>query len=136
MVTLAVAMWPPWQVPSGGRRSGDSLCGPRGRETEGRFRRGISPRNGRAVLFASLLEGASLNAALVIVPGHALVSWETWHGNNEWRCLETTLIGSADFDAACRSGQQIYDAYKDRSPSPLLMHPLADLRARGIWPME
>jgi hypothetical protein len=89
-----------------------------------------------SVLFASLLEGASLNAALVIVPGHALVAWEVWHATNEWRCLETTLIGSADFEAACRSGQQIYDAYKVGSPSPLRMHTLADLRARDIWPME
>ncbi|HKI35627.1 MAG TPA: hypothetical protein VKA46_27470 [Gemmataceae bacterium] len=89
-----------------------------------------------SVLFASLLEGASLNAALVVVPGHALVAWETWHGNNEWRCLETTLVGSADFDAACRSGQQIHDIYQGQSPSPLRMHRLADLRARGIWPME
>jgi hypothetical protein len=89
-----------------------------------------------SVLFASLLEGSSLNAALVVVPGHALVAWEAWHDTGDWRCLETTLIGSADFDAACRSGQQIHDVYKSTSPSPLLMHPLADLRARGIWPME
>jgi hypothetical protein len=89
-----------------------------------------------SVLFASLLEGSSLNAALVVVPGHALVAWEAWHDTGDWRCLETTLIGSADFDAACRSGQQIHDAYQGGSPSPLRMHRLADLRARGIYPME
>ena len=89
-----------------------------------------------SVLFASLLEGASLNAALVVVPGHALVAWEAWHGINDWRCLETTMIGRADFEEACRSGQRIYDEYKDLKPSPLLMHRLADLRTKGIWPME
>src|SRR5262249_6131735 len=33
-----------------------------------------------SVLVASLLEGASLNAALVLIPGHALVGWETADG--------------------------------------------------------
>jgi hypothetical protein len=89
-----------------------------------------------SVLFASLLEGASLNAALAVMPGHALVAWEIWNGLGEWRWLETTLIGSADFEAACRSGQQLFDEYKAGSPSLLRMHALADLRARGIWPME
>jgi hypothetical protein len=28
------------------------------------------------------------------------------------------------------------DNTKNLQPSPLLMHRLADLRARGIWPME
>jgi hypothetical protein len=89
-----------------------------------------------SVLMASLLEGASLNAALVLVPGHALVAWETWDGSDEWRCLETTLIGSAEFDAACRAGQRVHDAYQGGATGPLRMHRLADLRARGIWPME
>jgi hypothetical protein len=89
-----------------------------------------------SVLFASLLEGASLNAALVVVPGHALVAWEAWHDTDDWRYLETTMIGAADFDTACRSGQQLHDVYQSQSPSPLRMHRLAVLRARGIWPME
>jgi hypothetical protein len=89
-----------------------------------------------SVLFASLLEGASLNAALVIVPGHAFVAWEAWHDTDDWRYLETTLIGTTDFDDACRSGQRLHEVYQSHSPSPLRMHRLADLRARGIWPME
>jgi hypothetical protein len=89
-----------------------------------------------SVLFASLLEGASLNAALVIVPGHAFVAWEAWPASDDWRYLETTLIGTADFDDACRSGQRLQEVYQSHSPSPLRMHRLADLRARGIWPME
>lgn len=89
-----------------------------------------------SVLFASLLEGASLNAALVVIPGHAFVAWEAWRNTDDWRFLETTKIGTDDFDAACRSGQQTHDAYKSKTPSSLRMHRLADLRARGIWPME
>jgi hypothetical protein len=89
---------------------------------------------GVSVPFASLLEGASLNAALVVVPGHALVAWEAWHDTGDWRCLETTLIGSKDFDAACTSGQEQFEAY--RNANVICLHPLAELRARGIYPME
>jgi hypothetical protein len=89
-----------------------------------------------SVLFASLLEGATLNAALVLVPGHALVAWEAWPRSDDWRYLETTMIGTAEFDDACHSGQRLQEVYQGHSPSPLWMHRLADLRARGIWPME
>jgi hypothetical protein len=45
-------------------------------------------------------------------------------------------IGSAEFDAACRAGQRVHDACQGGATGPLRMHRLADLRARGIWPME
>jgi hypothetical protein len=85
-----------------------------------------------SVLLASLLEGATLNPALVFVPGHAFLGWETWDGSNEWRFLETTLIGSADFEAACQSGQRQYE----RTRFCAKIHPLKELRNRGIYPME
>ncbi len=88
------------------------------------------------VLLASLLEGASLNPAIVLVPGHAFLAWETWDGSDEWRYLETTLIGTADFDAACQSGQRQYDFHFQQHPSLVKRLPLDNLRARGIWPME
>jgi len=53
-----------------------------------------------AVLFASLIEGASLSPALLLIPGHALVGWESDDGAGDWQFLETTMVGSADFDAA------------------------------------
>jgi hypothetical protein len=88
------------------------------------------------VLFASLLEGASLSPGLVIVPGHALVAWETSDGSDEWRYLETTLVGGdSDFAAACQSGQRKYDLACKVSPDRVVMHRVSDLRARGIWPM-
>ncbi|MCI0456690.1 MAG: hypothetical protein L0Z62_06885 [Gemmataceae bacterium] len=88
------------------------------------------------VLMASLLEAASLNAVLVLVPGHAFVGWQTWDDSAApWRYLETTLI-SSDFAAACRSAQNQYEDLKEYNPDRLTLHRLADLRARGIWPME
>jgi hypothetical protein len=89
-----------------------------------------------AVLFASLLEGASLNAALLLVPGHALAGWEADDGAGDWRFLETTMVGTHDFEAACRSGQRQYEQAREYYPESMRLHPLADLRARGIWPME
>jgi hypothetical protein len=89
-----------------------------------------------SVLFASLLEGSSLNAALVLVPGHAFVGWEVWDGSDDWKFLETTMIGSHDFEAACHSGARQYEQAKLFDSARTVMHRLADLRARGIWPME
>jgi hypothetical protein len=89
------------------------------------------------VLLASLLEGASLNAALALIPGHAFVGWQNGDGDGEeWRFLETTMIGSADFDAACKSGQRQYQEFVKYYPERLKLHRLPELRARNIWPME
>ncbi len=88
------------------------------------------------VLLASLLEGASLNPAIVLVPRHAFLAWETWQDSDEWRYLETTLIGTADFDAACQAGQRQYDLHQKQSPTLVKRLSLDHLRARCIWPME
>ncbi|WP_165226699.1 hypothetical protein [Aquisphaera insulae] len=89
-----------------------------------------------AVLFASLLEGASLNPALVLVPGHAFVGWETWRRSDEWDYLETTMVGQHEFAAACQSGRRQVELAKRHSLPRMTIHRLADLRERGIWPME
>jgi hypothetical protein len=89
-----------------------------------------------AVLFASLLEGASLSAAIVLVPGHAFVAWETWRSSGSWAFLETTMVEKHEFADACQSGHQQFDQAKAYSNLRVTMHKLADLRARGIWPME
>ena len=88
------------------------------------------------VLLASLMEGVSLNPAIVLVPGHAFVGWEAWQGSDEWRFLETTLIGTADFEVAHQSGQRQYEQFSKFSKNKIKLHSLQNLRARGIWPME
>ncbi len=93
------------------------------------------------VLMASLLEAASLHPAIVLVPGHAFVGWETWEGSDEWDYLETTMIASHDFDFARRRARLLFERYAAEDlPSdvgPLLrVLKLNDLRAEGIWPME
>ena len=84
---------------------------------------------------ASLLEGTSLNPVLVLVPGHAFVGWETWRGSGEWRFLETTMIGSSSFEQAMQSAQRQYDAHQQQG-NKITLHPVSELRKRGIWPME
>ncbi|MGW8379390.1 hypothetical protein [Streptomyces sp. ODS28] len=94
------------------------------------------------VLFASLLEAMSLHPALVLVPGHAFLGWETWPDSEEWRYLDTARLGTHDFAAA----EQLATAYAAElepraaatgDASLFRRWPLAELRAeRGIMPME
>jgi hypothetical protein len=94
------------------------------------------------VLMASILEAASLNPALVFVPGHAFLAWETQEGNNDWDFVETTMIGTDDFNAAVKSGRlqaarQKKKAKQTLNPEEFSLFSLAELRSqRGIMPME
>jgi hypothetical protein len=86
-----------------------------------------------AVLMASLIEGVSLNPALVLVPGHAFVGWQGTPGEDNWRYLEVSMTRSSSFAAARASGEKQYVDWKDVQ---LKRHELAQLRAQRIWPME
>jgi hypothetical protein len=94
------------------------------------------------LLMASLLEAASLNPGLVLVPGHAFLAWETQDHSGDWDYLETTMIGSHDFEAAQRSARHLaarQEALAGRTNSSRYFRrlSLADLRVRrGITPME
>jgi hypothetical protein len=99
------------------------------------------------VLFASLLEAISLSPALVIIPGHAFVGWQTGEDkpgqpSNPWRYLETTLIGSATFEKACTSAEcqaAKYQAQKValNDEAQFRQWRLPELRSQyGITPME
>jgi len=94
------------------------------------------------VLVASLLEAMSMNPAIVIIPGHAFLAWETWAGSGEWRHLETTMIDSATFEAACASAERTADRFRELSeqaddPFRFRMWPLQTLRStHRITPLE
>lgn len=95
-----------------------------------------------AVLFASLLEGISMSPAIVIVPGHAFVAWETWRNSAQWKYLETTMIGSHTFEEACGSAENTaahYQSLAESTGNPYYFRQwsLRELRAtHGITPME
>lgn len=63
------------------------------------------------LLFASLLEAISLSPALVIVPGHAFIGWETAPNSDEWRHLETTLIATGAFEQASQAAEMLVHSY-------------------------
>ncbi len=91
------------------------------------------------VLFASILEAASLHPAIVLVPGHAFLAWETTKGTNQWEYLETTLLGSKSYDKAVEQGRKLAQVYQELAktrPGSFVRLPLQQLRAQGIWPME
>jgi hypothetical protein len=94
------------------------------------------------VLFASLLEAISLSPAIVVVPGHAFVAWETWLGSDEWQYLETTMIHSHDFEVACATAEATATRYEVQANGTgnqvnFRRWPLRVLRSeRGITPME
>ena len=91
------------------------------------------------VLVASLLEAISLNPAIVVVPGHAFVGWETWRNNNDWRYLETTMIDTGSFEDACQQAEgtaQQWQAIDQGANTMFKRWSLRDLRAMGITPLE
>jgi hypothetical protein len=59
-----------------------------------------------AVLFASLLSYCDLDPMILLLPGHALVSWSD--GDNNWEFLETTVMAEASFEVACQQGRAEY----------------------------
>ena len=87
------------------------------------------------VLYASLIEAASMNPAIVTVPGHAFVAWETWRGSEKWQYLETTMTGSHEFAEARASAEKTAAHY--RAQNQLHEHSVRVLRSRDrITPME
>lgn len=94
------------------------------------------------VLVASLLEGISLNPAIILIPGHAFVAWEGWQDSNEWHYLETTMIGSHSFEEACASAKETATYYEQmasqqNNPMAFRRWPLNTLRTTyRVTPME
>jgi len=96
------------------------------------------------VLYASLLELASLDPVLVIIPGHAFVGWRIWYDLDVYEFLETTMTGTGDFEEALVAGfgqyQQACEAqYFGRGLfDPTGFARLIDVRAcraRHIYPL-
>ena len=93
------------------------------------------------VLFASLIQGISVNPCIVVLPRHAIVGWETKPGSDKWHYLETTMLSTHDFGKAVEVGTQQVEAYQQRfeatkDPAWYRRWSLRELRAEyGIMPM-
>lgn len=98
------------------------------------------------VLMASLLEAASLNAALVLVQGHAVLGWQPTAGGDSWDYVDPALLGSQPFAEARARGRLVADQYADQQAmltGPVAANtwffkrlPVAELREQLILPME
>jgi len=95
------------------------------------------------LLMASLLEAISLNPAIVLIPGHAFLAWETWRdadgGSDQWKYVETTMLATSEFDDACTEGEKKaadWQASAQGNPEYFRRLALSDLRAQGITPLE
>lgn len=61
------------------------------------------------VLMASALEALGIRPYIVIIPGHAYLAWSIYRDRTTISALETTLIGSADFEDARTVGDNNLD---------------------------
>jgi hypothetical protein len=94
------------------------------------------------VLMASVLEAASLNAGIVLVPGHAFLAFEKKENSGQWGFVEGTMLGSHDFPAALEQGELEAQQYSALAKQPgkedvFQLLPIPALRTQlGILPME
>jgi hypothetical protein len=89
------------------------------------------------LLMASLLEAISLNPAIVIIPGHAFLAWETWLNSGTWRYVETTMMSTDTFEAACQVAEDTAAKWiAAAGDKDFKRRSLRDLRAQGITPLE
>jgi len=89
------------------------------------------------VLMASALEAASLNPAIVLIPGHAFLGYERIAYSGQWEFVETTMLGSAPFDEAQRVGRATAESFLSRGSSRLTILSIPKLRTEhAVFPME
>ena len=93
-----------------------------------------------AVLYASLIEAASLRSAIVVVPGHAFVAWRpkrtataTGFVFDDWTFLETTMTLSGTYEAARESAKQTFASANALKRATI--HDVQALRAEGYLPI-
>lgn len=97
-----------------------------------------------AVLYASLIECASLEPVIVLQKDHAFVGWKTGKNSTEYEFLETTMTQTASFDEAFAEGMDAYWQLKkkrlfecepfDKNGFACLLD-IKQLRDVGIYPM-
>ncbi len=89
-----------------------------------------------SVLIASVLERLGLSARIALVPRHAFVGYRG-SGGSVW--LETTLLGSAGFDAALRAGEARWrksaSRFDGRHAPDYALIDVGTARAYGIIPI-
>ncbi len=92
------------------------------------------------LLFASLLEACTIDTALVISTGHAILGWQRARGSERWEYLETTMLATNPFAEACEIGERKavqWQQQADGEPTRFRRWSVRELRERyHITPLE
>ncbi len=91
-----------------------------------------------ALLYASAAEAMDLEAALILIPGHAFVGIRTDQENADYYFIETTMIGRSSFsDAVTRAGEEFDEAlpHLDAEDGSYGWVKIWDARENGIMPL-
>jgi hypothetical protein len=84
------------------------------------------------VLYASLFENLSMDAKVVIVPGHAYVGVRVAPGSPRFLMIDAALTGRATFETAVASADR---GLARRRESQITQVMIPDARSSGIYPM-
>lgn len=85
-----------------------------------------------SVLFASCFEAIGLEPIIVIVPGHAFVGVKSWSDSDRYFFIETTMVGSFNFNQSFLKAANEYEQY---SPSDRKVINVKKAREEGIKPL-
>ncbi len=90
-----------------------------------------------ALLYASLFEAIGLHGVIILVPGHALVAWQTSPADGEALkgkvlVLETTMTHDAPFEKAVQVGVAEYNEAHAKEKAQVMF--VDELRSIGITP--
>ncbi len=90
------------------------------------------------IIFASALESIGMDPYIILIPGHAFLVWGDGQGNFEG-ALETTMIGSSNFEDAYNEGikeynQEVNNGNFSNNVSRIIS--VKKYRASGITPIE
>ncbi len=91
-----------------------------------------------ALLYASAAEAIDLEAAIILIPGHAFVGIRTDQENANYYFIETTMIGGSTFsDAVTFAGEEFEDAlpHLDAGDESYGWVKVWDARDAGILPL-
>lgn len=90
-------------------------------------------------VFASALEALGVEPFIALVPGHAYFAWHAKSGGL-LDALETTMLGSAEFDATHRVGvdqlREYSEAFRDSAWENGALVDVAEMRSNGVLPVE
>ncbi len=65
------------------------------------------------MVFASALTSMGMNPLVVLTSDHAFVCVQEWYGSDRIQCVETTMIGEADFQEAYEYGGDQFEDVRD-----------------------